>query len=144
MTSTARDLLRAQLIDHEGMRLRAYRCPAGYITVGVGRNLEGNGITDAEARLLLDNDITRCVGELVGAFDWFPALDEMRQRAVVDLCFNMGIGKLKTFTVTLSCLSRKDYAAAAEALMKSRWYEQVGRRAVRIVAMVRTGEDPGL
>ena len=30
-----------QLILHEGLRLEVYKCPAGYWTIGVGRNLEG-------------------------------------------------------------------------------------------------------
>ena len=49
--------LRAMLIRHEGLKLRAYLCPAGKITVGVGRNLEDAGISEKEALFLLDNDI---------------------------------------------------------------------------------------
>jgi lysozyme len=144
MTSTARDALRSQLIDHEGERLTVYTCPAGYPTIGVGRNLIGTGISQAESRYLLDNDITRCINEAVNRFPWFPDLDEVRQRAVIDLIFNMGAGRLSTFTVTLSCFARGNYAAAADALQQSKWYGQVGQRAKRIVAMVRTGIDPGM
>lgn len=144
MTSTAMDALRAQLVEHEGERLTVYTCPSGYPTIGVGRNLIGTGISREESRYLLDNDIRRCIGEAVSNFPWFESLDEVRQRAVIDLVFNIGIGKLKTFTTALSCFARKDYVAAADALTKSKWYGQVGRRAKRIVAMVRTGVDPGL
>lgn len=144
MTSGALDALRSQLIEHEGERLTVYTCPAGYPTIGVGRNLIGTGISREESRYLLDNDIRRCIGSAVAAFPWFESLDEVRQRAVVDLIFNMGIGKLKTFTTTLSCFARGAYGDAANALVASKWYGQVGRRAKRIVAMVRTGTDPGL
>lgn len=144
MTMESLDALRSQLIEHEGERLTVYNCPAGFPTIGVGRNLIGTGISRAESRMLLDADIRRCIEQAVVNFSWFEALDEVRQRAIVDLIFNMGIGKLKTFTVTLSCFARRDYANAADALVKSQWYGQVGQRAKRIVAMVRTGEDPGL
>ena len=144
MISEDRDALRSQLIDHEGERLTAYRCPAGFITVGVGRNLEGNGISQEESRYLLDHDINRCINDAVNQFPWFPDLDPVRQRAVIDLIFNMGIGRFLTFTTTIGCFARKNYEAAAFALERSKWYGQVGRRAVRVVAMVRTGIDPGL
>lgn len=144
MTSTGLDALRAQLIEHEGERLTVYTCPAGYPTIGCGRNLIGTGISKAESRYLLDNDIQRCIGLAVNAFPWFEGLDEVRQRAVIDLIFNMGIGRLKTFTTALSCFARGDYGQAADALVQSKWYGQVGQRAKRIVAMVRTGIDPGL
>jgi lysozyme len=144
MTSTALDALRSQLIEHEGERLTVYTCPAGYPTIGVGRNLIGVGISRSESRTLLDNDIRRCIEQAVVNFPWFESLDEVRQRAVIDLIFNMGIGKLKTFTTTLSCFARGAYSDAANALVASKWYGQVGQRSKRIVAMVRTGEDPGL
>ena len=42
------DLIKKRLIDFEGLVLKAYTCPTGYISVGVGRNLETNGITEEE------------------------------------------------------------------------------------------------
>lgn len=142
MSSEERDKLRSQLIDHEGERLQLYRCPAGYLTIGVGRNLEANGISEAESRFLLDNDINRCINEAVAKFPWFPDVDPVRQRAIVDLIFNMGIGTFQTFRRTLTYLATRDYDQAANALEQSQWYRQVGRRGRRVVAMVRTGEDP--
>ena len=48
-----------QLIRHEGLRLKPYHCPAGKLTIGVGRNLEDKGITEKEAILLLEYDEKR-------------------------------------------------------------------------------------
>ena len=41
-----------RLIAHEGMKLMPYRCTAGKLTIGVGRNLEDNPPTPEEARAL--------------------------------------------------------------------------------------------
>jgi lysozyme len=145
MTSEDRDAFRSQLVEHEGERLLVYRCPAGYLTVGVGRNLEGKGLTKAESRFLLDNDITEVEGQCQARFPaWFPSLNGARQRAILDLVFNMGIERFCRFTSTIGAFERGNYEAAADHLIRSKWYGQVGRRAVRIVAMVRTGVDPGL
>ncbi|MBF0177920.1 MAG: DUF1804 family protein [Magnetococcales bacterium] len=53
--------LRKQLIRHEGMRLKPYRCTAGKLTIGVGRNLDDRSITKSEAYVLLDADIKNAV-----------------------------------------------------------------------------------
>ena len=35
-----RQLVMNQLVMDEGLRLKPYRCPAGKLTIGVGRNLD--------------------------------------------------------------------------------------------------------
>jgi len=45
-----------QLREHEGLRLPPYHCPAGKLTIGIGRNLGDKGITEKEAVMLLEND----------------------------------------------------------------------------------------
>ncbi len=32
--------MKEQLVRHEGLRLKPYRCPAGKLTIGIGRNLD--------------------------------------------------------------------------------------------------------
>ena len=49
--------LSSSLVRDEGLRLKTYRCTAGKLTIGVGRNLDDCGITHAEAMALLANDI---------------------------------------------------------------------------------------
>jgi len=64
-----------QLIDHEGMEKKVYRCPAGKLTVGIGRNLEDKGITEEEALFLLRNDIAECEDDLRSIFMEYDTLD---------------------------------------------------------------------
>lgn len=139
MTSTDRDALRQQLIAHEGLRLTPYVDSVGKITIGVGRNLTDQGITDAEARQFLDADINNAILDCT-AFPWFPDLDPVRQRAVVDLCFNLGLPRLKGFTKMLAAMARKEWDVAAHELLDSRYAEQVGKRARTLAAMLRTGQ----
>ena len=47
-----KDKLRKQLEMHEGKKLQSYICPAGYLTVGVGRNLEANPATGELGRII--------------------------------------------------------------------------------------------
>ncbi|HYE17070.1 MAG TPA: glycoside hydrolase family protein [Tepidisphaeraceae bacterium] len=140
MTAEDRGALKLQLIRHEGMRLKPYRCPAGYLTVGVGRNLETRGLTADEALVLLDNDIDLCERHLRKTYAWFADLDPVRQRALIDLCFNLGTAGLAGFRKALAAMARSDYEDAATHFQQSAWYRQVGTRGPRIVGMIRTGQ----
>jgi lysozyme len=51
--------IRKQLIEDEGLRLKPYICPAGFLTIGVGRNLEGRGLSLGEMIWLINNQQSR-------------------------------------------------------------------------------------
>lgn len=133
---TERQLLVAQLIEHEGLRARPYVDTAGKITIGVGRNLTDTGISDREAFDLLDHDLDACITDLAGAFPWFGELDAVRQRAVVDLRFNLGPHRFRDFKHFIHYMAIGDYVKAAGALRDSIWYGQVKQRGVTLAAMI--------
>ena len=134
-----------QLIAHEGMELRLYKCPAGKWSIGAGRNLQDRGITEDEARHLLNNDIRISIDELTNTFHWFTRLDETRQAAMVELHFNLGLSNLKTFTKTLGLIAeavegRVAWHDVGRELLNSKWADQVGRRSQVIADMLIIGD----
>lgn len=135
-----RDALVEQLILHEGLRLKPYMDSVGKITIGIGRNLSDTGITKAEALTLLDHDLDDAVADCA-SFPWFATLDPIRQRVVCDLRFNLGPARFRTFRRFLRALDEQDYWRAAKALQDSLWYQQVKTRGVRLVHMMRSGQD---
>lgn len=133
-----------QLRRHEGVRSHAYKCSANMITVGVGRNIDENGgigLSDDEIDYLLSNDIKRCQAELL-AFSWFVDLDPVRQDAMTNLLFNLGMTRLLGFKNALSAMERSEFVTAADEFMDSRWAKQVGNRADEVCEMIRTGRYP--
>ena len=128
-----------QLIRHEGIRLKPYKCPAGKLTIGIGRNIEDNGITEAEAIILLMNDIGRCQWEVDTAFPWSVKLDKPRYNVLVNMCFNMGISRLSSFRKMLAALKERDYNEASIEGLDSRWAKQVGKRAVELMQIIKGG-----
>ncbi len=131
--------LRGALIRDEGLQLRPYKDSVGKLTIGVGRNLEDVGLSRAEVDLLLDNDIARVRLELA-RFHWFTNLDTVRQAAIINMGFNLGLGGLLGFRQMIAALERQDWDGAAAAMLDSRWAEQVGMRAQRLANQVRSGE----
>ncbi len=158
-----------QLILHEGVRLECYRCPAGKWTIGVGRNLEAvglfddeqkrilgcrglnkvhvieilqeRGITYSEAMYLLNNDIIRIRAELERDYRWFKFLNEVRQKVVIDMRFNLGRAGFAEFQKMIRQLELENYWNVAEEMVDSKWYSQVGERSKRLVQMMATGQD---
>ena len=128
------------LIKHEAMRLKPYHCTAGALTIGVGRNLDSMGLSEDEAYYLLQNDIRRCEKELLKVFEWFAYLDNVRQDAMMDMCFNLGISRLRGFAKALEAMEDGNYEEAAVEFLDSNWADQVGQRAITITNMIRTGE----
>jgi lysozyme len=131
-----------QLRLHEGERLKPYRCTAGKLTIGVGRNLEDRGITAEESAYLLGNDIARFEAELFRALPWASSLDDVRQRVLLDMAFNMGMAGLLTFKNTLATIKAGDFEKAAGMMLESKWAKQVGQRAERLSRMMFTGKEP--
>lgn len=126
------EALKDQLILHEGLKLKPYKCTAGKLTIGVGRNIEDIGITEGEARALLDNDILRVAQELDNGLPWWRDLSDVRQRVLLDMAFNLGTPTLMKFKNTLGLIEAGDFVGASEEMLRSRWAEQVGQRAITL------------
>ena len=131
------EALKDQLILHEGLKLEPYECTAGKLTIGVGRNIEDIGITEDEARYLLDNDILRVCDELDRNLPWWRDLSDARQRVLVDMVFNLGISRFMQFQNTIAAIESGDYDKAADEMLDSRWADQVGQRAKTLSRMMR-------
>lgn len=136
----------SQIKRHEGAvrspdgSHQLYKCPADKWTLGYGRNVEERGITEDEADCLLSNDIIIAQRELVAAFPWFQSLDDVRQAVLVNMHFNLGIGRLRTFRNALAAMQIGNWDRAADEMLDSRWASQVGIRAVELAQQMRTGE----
>lgn len=142
------ELLAKELLRDEGSRLKMYKDSVGKWTIGVGRNIEDRGIRPDEQELMLKNDIDDHCALLDKYLPWWRNLDEVRQRVVANMAFNLGVGpseedpkgKLLTFKGTLAAIEAGAWEKAAVGMESSLWAKQVGPRADRLVAMMRTGE----
>ncbi|PLX49135.1 MAG: lysozyme [Desulfobulbaceae bacterium] len=131
--------LEQQLIEHEGLRLKPYVCPAGKITIGAGRNLDDNGISTAEAMVLLRNDILATTLRLEKVVPGFRSLSERRRMALIDMCYNLGLPRLLKFKKMLAAMLARDFDTAADEMLDSVWADQVGQRAHTLATMMREG-----
>lgn len=131
--------LRADLIRDEGRRSHPYRCTAGKLTIGIGHNLDDAGLSDAAIDFIYSQDEAACAADLDRALPWWRTLSEARQRALINMRFNLGLPRLLGFKQMLAALQQGDYQTAAAQALDSQWAKQVGDRAVRIALLIREG-----
>lgn len=125
-----RDLIKKRLIDFESMELKLYFCKSNKPTIGVGRNLLDNGITEEEAMYLLNNDISTVIKKLDKHWIAWRKLPITAQYVCIDLVFNMGINSFMSFRFTRSYMELGEWEKAGDELLNSKYAEQVGRRAL--------------
>ena len=139
-------LLVDDLKRDEGLRLTPYRDTGGKLTIGYGHTgrdvTPGLVWTQGAADDALIEDIAIAQSELDEALRWWRTLDDARQDVLVEMCFNLGIGKLLEFKRTLAAIRAGQWARASAGMLLSAWAEEVGGRAARLAAIMRTGSRP--
>lgn len=125
--------------DATGLPIRAGTVVRGNPTVGVGRNLVGKGLSDAEVQILLSNDVNACAAELDNRIPWWRKLSARRQAQMINLDFNMGWGSLSGFKNFLAEMEAEEWEAAVAALKASHWWVQVGKRGPEIAGYILAG-----
>ena len=137
-----------QLRRHEGLRLKPYQCsgdPPKW-TIGFGRNIQDNGISQEEAEIMLLNDLKMVEEELNGHV-WYDGLSETRKAVLQNMSFNIGFPTLKKFFNFLGCLTNNDFEGASKEMLvgsdgvsESKWASQVGKRAYELAEQMRTDQ----
>jgi lysozyme len=141
----------AQLEKHEGLRLEAYICPAGKLTIGYGHNCEawpvagvekvGDVITRTRADKLLLEDVACIAEELDDKLPWWRTMEEPRQAVLLNMAYNMGVPRLLAFKRALGAMRIGDYARAGTEMLDSRWArEQVRSRAAELARQMVLGD----
>lgn len=133
------DRMIEQIKRHEGVKLKPYHCTAGKLTIGVGRNIEDNGISEREADFLLMNDLA-AMAEAAKSYDWYAGLNEPRKAVIINLLYNLGQPRFDKFVNTKQFLADGMYEEAAEEMLNSKWARDVGRRAEELSEQMARGE----
>ena len=159
-----KDLLMQKLVAHEGMRLDVYKDTLGINTIGIGRNLDdrgitkdeldwmdypsieyvySDGITEADAIYLAQNDVQIVEEELLRAHPCVDRLDAVRQLVLVDMAFNLGVPRLCKFKKMWAAVEAEDFPTAAKEMLDSRWANQEKSRATKLAHAMHHGEFNG-
>lgn len=136
------DQLGDSLRLEEGVKKAVYKDSLGIYTIGVGFNIDGDhggGLDNVEIDFILHHRLALCEAQ-AEQYPWFASLNEARQNVVIDMIYNMGAATFMQFHGTHHAIAVGDFDGAAVGMLKSRWADQVGKRAVRLARIMRSGQ----
>lgn len=96
--------------EHEGLRLKAYRCPSGILTIGFGhtKNVKpGDVIDEATADKLFEEDV-EAVERLADRENFVKNLSQGRYDAIVSFLFNVKYTSYLTSTLRRKLINNVD------------------------------------
>ncbi|GAA6844248.1 hypothetical protein CHC108_01130 [Helicobacter pylori] len=131
------------IVDSEGFSPSIYTDKTEHPTIGYGYNLsvysyEGKRITKPQAYGLL-TDILKENHKALLSYGWYKNLDAMRRMVILDLSYNLGLSGLLKFKQFIKAIEDKNYALAVERLQKSPYFNQVRKRALRNMEILKLG-----
>lgn len=151
-----------QLVIDEGSRLTIYKDTEGKYTIGIGHLISNNpSTTRTQAIALLDKELNRSTQGTITPLEQsnlfrkdlaavqtgiahssfgavYRGLDPVRQSAIQNMCFQLGILGVSKFKKMWAALARGDYSQAAKEGLDSNWFKQTPNRSKRVMTTLRT------
>ena len=144
------DQLREELKLDEGCVYQIYNDHLGYPTFGIGHLVNGHdkehgwsvGTDVEEDRVeeVFEQDVQIVLSDCEILYPDFYDLPEEAQLIIANMMFNMGRPRLSKFKGMKRGVDSRDWNAAADEMVDSRWYRQVTNRAERLVQRMRNVE----
>ena len=139
--------LRKQLEIDEGIKHDIYLDHLGYPTFGIGHLITdadpesgqavGTTISDERVQSAFEADVVSVIEDCNKLYDDFDELPEEVQQIIANMMFNMGRTRLSKFRGMKRGVDARDWNAAADEMVDSKWYRQVNNRANRLVQRMR-------
>ena len=133
------DHVKADLIEDEGYKLKLYECPAGKLTIGIGYNIQDNGISDAIAEALFKEKYIECYTALLRIFPNFESYTWNRRKALINMIYQLGETKFRKFSNTINYIKAEAFDLASAEMLDSMWAKQTPNRAKKIAGMIKRG-----
>ena len=141
--------LREELERDEGVKYEIYLDHLGYRTFGIGHligpyDFEGSSFYKVGTPISRDRvedvfnaDIETVLSDCKMLYKDFNDLPEEVQHIIANMMFNMGRTRLSKFKGMKRGVDARNWNAAADEMVDSKWYRQVTKRAKRLVERMR-------
>lgn len=125
----------------EGCKDKPYRDTEGHLTVGIGHNLEADGLCPEAIEAQFEHDLNRSISALNRSLPWWVSQPDAIRRVLANLCFQLGIAGLLNFHKMLGALQEGHYMVGKAELLNSRLARQVPKRVGRLADLIQTVID---
>lgn len=111
--------------------------PDGHVSGGIGHNFDARPLSDAVVDLLFSEDWAIAVEGCKNVFSFYAQFSQPRRLAILNMMFNLGVTRFKSFKQTIAAFEIFDFEAAAEAAKNSLWYVKAKGRGERVYRMIK-------
>ena len=141
------DKLREEIEYDEGNVQKIYLDHLGLPTFGIGHLVResdpeygwevGTEVSKERCDYVFNEDVKTVIADCYKLYSDFDDLPEEVKRIIANMMFNMGRPRLSKFKGMKRGVDARDWNAAADEMVDSRWYRQVTKRAQRLVDRMR-------
>lgn len=142
MKNELQEVIKEDLIKHEGYKQEIYLDTEGLATFGIGHlvtedDMEygwpvGTPVEKERIDNVFEQDFAIALSDARALFLNFDSLPDQVQRVLVNMAFNLGRSRLGKFKNMIVAVNEGNWAKAADEMVDSRWYNQVGNRSVEL------------
>ena len=140
--------LREEISIDEGVKYEIYLDHLGLPTFGIGHLVRdddpefgqpvGTAVSEDRVNECFDKDVEIVINDCRQLYEDFDDLPGEAQLIIANMMFNMGRPRLSKFKGMKRGVDGRDWNAAADEMVDSRWYRQVTNRADRLVQRMRS------
>ena len=151
MNNALMEIVKEDLIKHEGYVGEIYLCSESYPTFGIGHMVTetdieytwpvGTPVTDDRILDVFEEDCKEAYTDACALFLNFESLPLDAQRVAVNMAFNLGRNRLGKFKNMIKYVNEGNYLMAANEMINSKWYGQVGRRSKELVDIMKDADS---
>ena len=144
------DTIKEDLIRHEGYVAEIYLDSEHLPTFGIGHLVTevdpehtwpvGTPVTDERILSAFLTDFNEAYDDACAVFQDLEQHPDDVIRVCVNMAFNLGRTRLGKFKNMVAAVNAQDYPKAADEMMDSKWYGQVGRRSKELVELMRESQ----
>lgn len=129
-------------LPYDDQTSRPLRASKGKISIGIGRNLEANPLSDDEIHYLFFNDVKRAISDCHSIFGdaFFESLSLNRRIALASMAFQMGGKSLSGFVDMIPAVLSEQWEDAARHALDSKWANVDAPNRAPVVARLFTQE----
>jgi lysozyme len=134
--------IKEDLIKHEGYRDEIYLCSEGIPTFGIGHAIDendpehswpvGSPIEKERIDNAFEQDCKEAIEDVESLFGDLTNYPDQCNRVLVNMAFNLGRTRFGRFKKMIDAVKANDYVEAANQMVDSRWYNQVGNRSIEL------------
>jgi lysozyme len=139
----------ALLMEHEGFRGQPYQDTKGNWTIGYGRNLDANPLTEEEGRRLLLGVCLLLGAQLKKRYPWFDKLNTVRKWVILDMAYQLGFNGFGSFQQMRAEIEKAvkikedeaelEWMSVRDEMLDSKWAREFPPRAEELAELMVRG-----